>query len=192
MNHNRYLNHFFSLNASRDLIPFFHGCQRGSAKEVTESFACYYAALEFFGKEYIDYSHVVVIGDGATPRTAATFAFLSKAKTYSVDPILRDNYIKWYNSQFDITISRINTFKCKAKDMSLDMDRKNVLLVLPHSHCPMDEAIKMIKFPKKLSCVNMPCCVNVSQEMKMKADKHYVDDEVWSPKNEVYIWESLL
>ena len=90
----RYLNEFFSLSCSRDLLewevfPNF--------KEVTESFAAYRAVekhlrhLPWCGLDDRGVT-LLAVGDGASPRTATTFALRSAWDCHSVDPGLRE---KW-------------------------------------------------------------------------------------------------
>lgn len=62
-----------------------------NAKELTESFACFAAAREqladLFSPDDPSVT-VVVVGDGLTPRTAALFAFRTRWKAISIDPLM--------------------------------------------------------------------------------------------------------
>lgn len=188
---NKYLNHFFSLNCSRDLIPFFTGCQRNSAKEVTESFSCFYAAKKLIGEEVMesdsinDY-HIVVVGDGALPRTGATFSFLTKATVTSVDPIFNRNKLQSIEDWLTFPVNGLEVIKDKIENIKVNCRGKDTLLVMPHSHAKLDLSIAALTNYGKLGVVTMPCCVKIPEKFKKLAQK-YTDENVWSPKNKIYL-----
>src|SRR5687767_13024693 len=69
----RYFDQLLSLRCVLDLLA--HEVFP-NAKEITESLAAVRAAFKYSGLDSGDTSiQVVCVGDGATPRTAATFAF---------------------------------------------------------------------------------------------------------------------
>ena len=103
----KYLNSLVNLRCGPDmlLLRLFP-----NAKEVTESFGAY----EAVAKHLRDFPRkdpnirLVVVGDGHTPRTAATFAFRSAWECYSVDPVLNNK--KW-------DVERLMCFRSRIQDM---------------------------------------------------------------------------
>jgi hypothetical protein len=63
-----------------------------NAKEITESFAAHHAVMhKLYSAEGLKRLNpwIVVVGDGATPRTGVTFAFKSTFNVISIDPNLK-------------------------------------------------------------------------------------------------------
>jgi hypothetical protein len=68
---------------------------------------------------------------------------------------------------------------------------RRVLVVAVHSHAPLDKAVRLARLfdPKKLAVVAIPCCVQ--QKLHVPPDLRYIDRNIWSPENEVLIWQNL-
>lgn len=199
----KYINHFISLKCAQDLLPFFTGCKKTAAKEITESFSAYHNCLEHFG--VLDDSWVVYsVGDGKKPRTGATFRLLTKAKhVYSIDPATDLNWLNvTLNELYHVKLRDYTAFDCKVEDLVLPAslnEGKNVLILGVHSHAQISESIKKLTCgAKSVSIFWMPCC---NQIEKKYLDKEYIakcekfvtydDEEVWSAKNQVYIWKNI-
>lgn len=189
----KYISHFLSLDAARDLIPFFTGCRRIAAKEITESWGCYEAAKRIYHfdddtKNKLPDLEVIVVGDGVRPRTASLFAFLTRANCHSIDPMLNLNWFDKYNREC-IPTKRLQIFREKGQDVTIDCKNKDCLMIFPHSHCSLNVIKKIPTNYKSLNIISMPCCVKLKDEEKNVASEIYKDEEVWSPKNIVYIWK---
>lgn len=164
-----YVNWFFSLRCAPDLMPFFP-----NAKEMTESFGAF-AAAEKYVPMARDKGVVVCVGDGHTPRTAATFAFRTGWDCHSVDPVLRPKEWK---------AKRLVTHPLRIQEIDLAFDCPT-LICLVHAHVALPICLDHIHAPER-HVVAIPCCVN--QVLPELPDYHYIDDHIWSPKNETKVW----
>lgn len=175
----RYIEEFVALKCASDMLDLG---LFPNAKEITESFACYRAARNFVPFELSDPDvTVVVVGDGSTPRTAATFAFRSNWKCVSIDPELRAPE-NWQRS--------IKRLTCHAKKIEA-MGRvkyPKVVIVAPHSHAPLEVALDRFQ-GKRRHVVAMPCCVR--QELNRLPDTKYDDWGIHSPQRAVMVWNEV-
>jgi hypothetical protein len=175
----RYMDEFIKLKCAPDmlLLNLFP-----DVKEITESFATYNAVRKHFKHTY-DFSDpsvtIIVVGDGSTPRTAATFAFRSNWECISVDPNLkiRDRYQQ---------IKRLEIFDSKIEECSFDFDK--VIILHVHSHVKIETSLKHIKANER-HLISMPCCV--PQVHDREPDVEYDDWGCWSPKNKIKIWRNI-
>ncbi len=209
----KYINHFFSLKAAHDILPFFTGCKKTAAKEITESFGAYHNAIEHLGpinEEWV----VVSVGDGKRPRTGAVFRFLTKAsKVISID---QEADLKWFESDLkeiykveprdfmvaqhkieDIFPSRF--FVTYEETLEQIIKDKHLLILGVHSHANISDSIKVLApGAKSVNVLWMPCCKQVERnfldkEKIAKCEKFvtYNDKEIWSAKNQIYLWKNL-
>lgn len=201
----KYLHHLLGSNCARDVLPFFSSGSakyksRGSkvVKEICESMGCFHAAMDHL--DNVGESLVFVVGDGIKPRTACLFAFYTKANVVSIDPQMRMDFIeKDLPEKFNVIPQRIKCYPDLASDHLFDCRQTPAIIVLPHSHCSMDEAIKMITNYSTLSIVNLPCCVQVQTKYiepkflaKCDGFWHYADPEILgTPKNILYVWKNI-
>lgn len=170
-----YINRFFNLKCSLDLMLhriFPNG------KEVTESFAAF-EATKFLSEEFHwgnPNINVVCPGDGHTPRTASTFAFRSRWKCWSIDPVLR---------KVDYPIQRLVCIKKKIEEVKLEFQGP-VLICCVHSHAKLSKCLEAITAPK-INIINIPCCFQ--SDLIYKPCLVYEDDQIWSMKNMVEIYK---
>lgn len=152
-----------------------------NAKEVTESVACFEATIHLNpGFEWNSPNvQCFVVGDGHKPRTAAVFACRTAWNVFSIDPVLAPRI---YN------IKRLNIFRKKIEDLKFVDLGSPVLIVLPHSHAPLDACLANIPGAKR-ALITLDCCKK--QDPGPPADIEYVDENVWSPKNTVRVWQSI-
>jgi hypothetical protein len=176
----RYLGEFLTLSCAPDLLALR---LFPNAKEITESFAAYEAARRRLhphwnlGDPTIT---CVVVGDGHTPRTAATFAFRTAWQCHSVDPLLRGGTQRWS------AIERLTLHRCKAAAVEpILADR--ALVVAVHSHAKLPEAIATVQ-ARELAVIAIPCCV--TQELPQEPDWEYEDRSVLSPCRTVKVWRN--
>lgn len=151
-----------------------------NAKEITESMAAYSAARKY-GKKYFDLKdpdvHMVAVADGASPRTAALFAFRSAWQCCSIDPNLRRK-MRWNG------IYRLDLFNEKIEDVE-DQHTGKLVIAAVHSHAPLNVACEKLTADKRM-VIAIPCCVKQTRERP--PDIEYVDKGIWSPENKVQIW----
>jgi len=80
-----------------------------NAKEISETMAIWEAYRKFLSKDCADFTDedaFIAVGDGATPRTAALFAFLSKGGTcFAIDPLLEQGAATHYKKSTAATYS---------------------------------------------------------------------------------------
>lgn len=151
----RYLQRFFSLNSLEEMARYK---LFPNIKEITESMSMFCCVMNVIPKllpegsweRSLEKSHVVVCGDGHTPRTAGLFAFLTKAECYSIDPQMRE---KDYSGirRLDVRRDIIENFKLKIPDDEV------VYILMPHSHAPIQETWDSVTAKNKW-LITMPCC----------------------------------
>lgn len=194
-NGRKYIEEFLSRNSGVDLLPFFETLNKRAAKEITESYAMHNAAVQALGISPSEREVIaIVVGDGRLPRTGALLAYLTKWTIVSIDP------------QMDLekvaSLPKVDRLDChakKAEDMrsSIRCAGYRCVLILPHSHADLNAAIAVPKEASRIDLISMPCCVPHNQKFEIFdfVKKHemitYVDPDVWSPKNRVYIWKNI-
>lgn len=199
-----YVGSFLGKNSAHDLLPFFTsggGSYKGDsvAKEINESYGCYEAAVEMLGED-LKKTRVIVVGDGVKPRTASLFAFWSGCKCYSIDPLMRT---KWFHEdlpqKFGVKTRNLEVFDKKGEEIKIDCGGDDVLIVLPHSHCNMLNALKVAENCGKIHCINVPCCVNIAENFFDKRLLEQCDDfklfsdpkMIGTAKKKVYVWKNM-
>lgn len=180
----KYVNEFMRLKCSLDL----HKLQVfPNTKEITESFGAYHGAIRAIGgQQHLRRTDVDVIiaGDGCSPRTGVTFALRSAWNIISIDPLMRDQWLK------DFGIRRLSVLRAKVEDMPVRRDNE-LIIVLPHSHAPMKEVLKNLKSKKARHIVSIPCCVpDIVKELGYPHES-IEDFGIWSPKRCVHIWKNV-
>ncbi|MFW6090033.1 MAG: hypothetical protein ACODAB_09790 [Gemmatimonadota bacterium] len=152
-----------------------------NAKEITESFAAFEAARRHLHHWIRLPALCVVVGDGARPRTAATFAVRTPWHVLSVDPALRAK------TAYD-KIRRLEVIPRRVEDVEVRRFGTpwRVVVVAVHSHAPLEAALDKFQ-GRTRSVVAMPCCR--PQRVGREPDAEYRDPGVWSPHNVVRIWK---
>lgn len=201
---NPYLCRFFASNCLSDLVPYYanYTSSRKRDKEITESVGCFEAAEDAFGK--LDDYHVYVIGDGVLPRTASVFAHFCKAGVFSIDPLMRVDYLKDYfkfKESIGRPVRRLKCFDMTFEDFDVFdglnkfgfKNGKKNLVVMPHSHAKFNETIEAFnRAGIHPDVVAMPCCVKIPQETLVKhKPTNYQDFDILSGKNHMYIFKQL-
>jgi hypothetical protein len=154
-----------------------------NAKEITESFGAFNAVRNYVCCDKIKLSDpnidLFVVGDGVSPRTAATFAFRSGWNCYSIDPIMR---IKEY------PVKRLTLYAKKIEELNFETDNI-AIIVMVHSHAKLKDTLLHIKSKQERHLVTIPCCV--PHEMANKPYLGYMDSRILSEKNTVKIWRNI-
>lgn len=154
-----------------------------NAKEISESMAAF-AAVRFQAgnpEAMRAPATVVVVGDGATPRTAAMFAFRTRWNVISIDPALRLDP-RWS------AIKRLTIFPGKIEDWPGIETEEPVVVVAVHSHAPLEVAWEKVRTASRKIAVAIPCCV--SQELPFPPVREFEDFGIFSPKRLVRVWET--
>jgi len=151
-----------------------------NTKELTESYACLRAA-EKMGEDLSDRTiQTVCVGDGSTPRTAATFAFNSGWFNHSVDPQLK------LHGMHPI-IHRVMMHPDKIESLTLTSEYR-VIVIACHSHALLTRSLQHIHAPS-IGLISMSCCV--PDDLNQAPDKEYADWGCWSPHRVVRIWKEI-
>ena len=176
----KYINQFIKLNCSPDILVLK---VFPNIKEITESMSVKNHLYSFWKNTKHELNQkdsnltVIVPGDGRNPRTGVLFAFTSAHKVISIDPLLKENWIN------QIKVKRLTCIKDKAENVKIDQE--TIAIILPHSHCNLQELITKWTF-KTAYIVSMPCCFLDKQILKNKKGFHIKDCHVLSPKNDVF------
>lgn len=182
----RYLDEFVYLSCSADLLQMQ---LFPNAKEITESFAAYEAARKYLwprvnpGDPKVK---LVVVGDGSSPRTAATFAFRTKWDCHSIDPSLR-NKTCWQS------IGRLSLYRNKIEELRPGkfgiQSGDTVVLVLVHSHASITASVEAVTPCKNLNVIAIPCCF--PQVLPYTLTDMYDDFGIHSPHRTVKVWADV-
>lgn len=153
-----------------------------NAKEVTESYAARAAALRYRDTFRPDDReiHFISVGDGSTPRTAATFALGSAWQCHSVDPALRLNRGgagRWHD------IPRLQLHPARIEECHFTARR--VVIAAVHSHASMAATLACVTAEEVL-LVAMPCCVPI--DLREPPVEVFADMHVLSPHRTIHIW----
>lgn len=185
---------FFRLKCAPDLLALK---VFPNVKEITASMGAF-RAMDWLLKEAcgLDLGNpniaLVSVGDGATPRTAALFAFRTGWMCWSIDPHARQN-VAW-----DMKMRRLLVIGKRVEDLgrfdlAVEMERlglrcEQVVIVLVHSHARMGDVLAHVVAPRR-HVISIPCCV--PHEIPNRFYFGYADKDVWSPKNTVKVWRDV-
>lgn len=192
MNVNKYHKQFLESFTGENILPLF-ARYKGSAKEITESMALLEAGRKYLRDDYdmaLKDSVVIVIGDGASPRTGACFAYYTHAEVISIDPNFNmDHWSEFVDKQTKMGYppQRLQVIKERFEDVHIDCLNKDTLVIWPHSHAPM--SLNQLSNYKSRVDIAMPCCMKIPPAWMSIPHIFYTDLEVLSPKNEIHIWK---
>lgn len=189
----KYLDNFIKMN--RSAVDLLSTGVFPNAKEITESFAAHHAVMHKLGcsaemLKRLD-PFIVVVGDGSTPRTGATFAFKSPFEVISIDPNLN-----WLN--FDSKVKRLTccrqTLKefCSSGWLSLMHRKDPIILVNVHGHVPAEELKQFHELAgnRLFAVVEIPCCYpRYCIDAFGAPTTEYIDWGIHSEKRTVRIWK---
>ena len=180
----QYLDEFLTLRCAPDMLDLQ---LFPNAKEITESFSAYEAARTklFRHFQFGDPKVIMLsVGDGATPRTAATFAFRSRWQCHSIDPLLRNK--SRFGRIDKLTLHPKKIEECTREDFRIK-DDSTVVVAAVHSHATLDKVVATIGKVARLAIIAIPCCVTLT--LKMPTVEVYQDPAIWSPHKTVLLWD---
>ena len=180
----KYVDAFMNLRCAPDMLELK---LFPDVKEITESFAAYDAVREKLFKHFQlgDPSVIMLaIGDGSTPRTAATFALRSRWYCHSIDPNLGT---KTRFSKIDrLTLHPKKIEECTREDFRIS-DNSVVVVAAVHSHAQLEPTVKLIGKVQRLAVVAIPCCVKLT--LPIPTLDVYHDAGIWSPAKTILLWD---
>ena len=178
-----YLNHFVKNSVSH--IALKHRLFPNT-KEITETVACFFAVTQNIMRERNALArrdcHIIIVGDGGTPRTAAWFALNSAWNCHSVDPEMS-------NKNWESSFERLKCYRDKVENVKINCMGEDAILIHPHSHARLSNSVASLENYKNLSVVAMPCCV--PQNLAAIADIIYEDAGCLSPHRKIKIWNNV-
>jgi hypothetical protein len=147
----------------------------------------------------------ICVGDGATPRTAALFAHLTKGgHCYAIDPLLAERSTvvgtpkdlveddgalrATWRHEWEI-VDRLTVIPLRVEQVRIRVRRAVILMV--HCHCTIDQVIDQIDCEEILGVVTAPCCQwGPHQELLqgMPPVAVFRDAAMLSGKNDVRVW----
>ena len=177
---------FLESFSSENIVGLFSR-YKGSAKEISESMGCLYA----FRKLNLDSSKtiVLVVGDGASPRTGAIISYFTKASVISVDPNINlDHWQDHCGKQggMGYPVKRLLVYKDKIEDLLFDCWHRHCVIILPHSHADMRKIF--VENYSSVSVISLPCCVPIPSTYARIPHMTYEDADITSDKRTFHIW----
>lgn len=176
----KYINTLLGLRCFIDLLKWE---LFPNAKEMTESHGAF-MGIEKLGLDIKNPDmHCIVVGDGNTPRTAGYLATRTKWKCMSIDPLLKQDKIPFWESN-------IRNLACVPKRVEelAPIFVENMVIVSVHSHAYAKHILQHLLAVNR-SLVSIPCCVK--QHYDGKPDFSYEDLSIWSGKRKVELWKRI-
>jgi hypothetical protein len=183
---NRYLDEFFRLRCASDMLRWQ---LFPNAKELTESFSAYDAVRSVLDDFRLNDPGVtmVAVGDGSTPRTAATFALRTAWRCISVDPRLKCHWSSRAAHRWS-EIRRLELQRTTIERAELCLEGPTVIVAV-HSHAKLTAAVAACSGASSLAVVAIPCCV--PQELQVPPCADYPDPGNLSPQRTVRVWRKV-
>lgn len=157
------------------------------AKDIGESFAAIAAAM---GCGLVDAQDstvtAVCVGDGRTPRSAATLALRTRWRCHSVDPQLDVDLVRRWPQPIDrleIHDSRVQSLQARFEGP--------VILVAVHAHVRLATSVDAIQSRGGdiVAVVSVPCCGYRATELAgFDFVSEHEDWGIWSPERLVQVW----
>lgn len=160
------------------------------AKEVTESFAVAAALLHRAGLDPRDPSFsLVVVGDGSTPRTAATLAMRSSWRCISVDPLLRPDVVDGWPTP----VERLEVHPVKIQRLAAVLSHPigPCAVAFVHAHVRLAKAVESVEAAggDVSAVVSLPCCGYGADSLPgFVLHERFDDWGIWSPHRQVSVW----
>lgn len=189
---NHYLSEYLKLKCSGQLQGLF-SMSANPYKEITESMGAWINMREYINPKDENHSYFF-IGDGSLCLTCALFAFMTKGKCFSVDPVINvKKVMEWSERE---QANRFIAYKQKYQDIGMSKTVTGYDLILVHAHVKLEELADY--FPNWRYLYTNPCCnlldqtfsVQYQQENAVSVLKTGYDKSNLSPKNMVFIYKN--
>lgn len=201
-----YIDRFLKWKCSRELLTL----NIYNAREITESIAMRQAAIKVKRGLGIDTKNtkvlVLVVGDGATPRTGAIIAYTTSWKVRTIDPILRDSWksnIEYKEDYINNNIRRLACFKdtienwCTINKIKEEME--HIIIMAPHTHCSLLPAVdwafknKSKYMVKNIHLIANPCCYELMLPVEKygSPNKTYDDWRIVSGHRRIQVYKNI-
>jgi hypothetical protein len=157
-----------------------------NAKEVTESFAAVDAARRWAAVGFDDDDvTAVVVGDGSTPRTAATLALRTRWRCLSVDPALRPDRV----AEWPLPIRRLELRSQRVQALDEPIDGRCIVLAV-HAHVELQKAVAAVERcgGDVVAAVAICCCGYRHDLTGYDLAADFEDWGIWSPERRVRVW----
>jgi hypothetical protein len=178
------------------------------SKEITESMAAVYGVVNLatsnagkqqtvgvnssFSLKNRNKCVVYVVGDGKRPYTAAALVMMLDMKNvYSIDPRMAIPNSTYKSGVLEKGVTKPSLHRCCIEGFSLP-NLPNIdfsIVVSVHGHGPISSFYDTI--PGKKAWISIPCCSDYGVHPTLSPLMDYVDPNVWSPKNRVFIYTNL-
>jgi len=199
-----YIDRFLGWKCAHELLDL----EIYNARELTESIAMRQAAVKVKKGLGIDNRNtevlIVVVGDGATPRTGAIIAYTTSWKVRSVDPQMRSEWIHNDPYEDDYINNRIRRIACYRNtienwcfDNILEKKFKHIVIMAPHTHCSIMPAIdwafrnKEFKMVENIHFIANPCCYELMLPLDYGLPKVYDDWGIVSGHRRIQVYKNI-
>ena len=150
-------------NIITDIIEIYGA--NSPSKELSESACVYKQICNLFKDKFsVDYFHKLCdrsdiiclnVADGINPKTGHIFAGMTNWKVMSIDPLMKDIWIK------DSRHSNLVCIKSLIEDVDLTCveEYSLVFIIAIHSHANIDKLWNtLLQYKTPIICLSVPCC----------------------------------
>jgi hypothetical protein len=191
---NKYLREYLKKDCSGQLQELFSQ-SNNPYKEIAESMAALKHIQNFVDVK--DENNVFYcIGDGSLCLTGALFAFLTKGRIISIDPMVNcDKVTSWLDNE---NVQRMVFYQARYQEYKYMAEEayERYDLILVHAHVNLEELTR--HFPDWRYLYTCPCCNPTDQTFSLAfQEKNNIsvvlagrDTEMITPKNDVVIYRN--
>jgi hypothetical protein len=191
----QYISEYLRKKCSGQLQELF-SLSGNPMKELSESMAAYKALSKVKDTRDENYA-CICVGDGSLCLTGALFAFMTKRKVYSIDPLINEGrFTAWMSRE---NAERISMLKLKYQEAAPLIGGLETAydLVCVHAHVELEDLVS--RFPRWRYLYTNPCCRPLEQTFspqfqygrKIQTVLAGRDENILSEKNEVYVYKNM-
>jgi hypothetical protein len=155
-----YFRALFQSKSAAVLMPLFN-LSNDAAKEWTESFAAWHKLRSYLRPATL----ALHIGDGASSRTGALWAFHTGHQNISIDPQASQGNLSRWQLEIDLKVRRLRCIKARAEDILVGLvvdwiaaDNPPVLLTFVHAHVDVQRLLAMLPPGSWRAAYTCACC----------------------------------
>jgi len=182
----QYFDEFIRLRCAPDILALK---VFPNSKEITETMGAFHAVRAVFHErnefhKMGDESILMAdIGSGKRPRTAVTFAHMTKWQCIAIDPQLHEHPGTWKTKtrRLDgLVRDRVENYESQHTG--------TVVACCVHAHVHLPDVVnKTFRHASEIILVAIPCCCDLSLD-SIEPDTEYEDHGIWSPARTVKVW----